>query len=76
MVLRMKLQGDESDLWGDPGDHGLHRLVLGDIHILKCSRQKNHTICNGESQISSQKLQNFLMYSLQLVSAIFLSFFL
>lgn len=37
-MLRVELQGDESDLCGDPGHHRLHRLILGDAHVLECSR--------------------------------------
>lgn len=49
-VLRVELQGDVSDVRGDPGHHGLHRLVPGDAHVLERSRQKNYPVCNREGQ--------------------------
>lgn len=50
-VLRVELQSDESDLRGDPGHHGLHRLILGDAHVLECSWQKNHPVCDREGKV-------------------------
>lgn len=36
-VLSVKLQRDEGHLWRDTGHYGLHRLVLGQTHILESS---------------------------------------
>lgn len=47
----MELQSDERDLRGDPGHHGLHRLVLRDAHVLERSRQENHPVCDGERKV-------------------------
>lgn len=48
MVLRVELQGDEGDVAGDSGGHGLHRLVLGDPHVLEDARQQNQLVCQRE----------------------------
>ena len=50
-MLRVELQGDEGDLRGDPGHHHLHRLVLGDAHVLERSRQENHPVCDREGKV-------------------------
>lgn len=54
VVLRVELQSDESVLCGDPGHHGLHRLVPGDAHILERSRQENHPVCDIEGKVQLQ----------------------
>lgn len=48
VVLRVELQGDEGDVAGDAGGHGLHRLVLGDPHVLEDARQQNQLVCQRE----------------------------
>lgn len=48
VVLRVELQGDKGHVSGDAGGHGLHRLVLGDIHILEDARQEQQLVCQGE----------------------------
>lgn len=50
-VLRVELQSDESDVAGDPGHHGLHRLILGDAHILEHPRQENDPVCYREGEV-------------------------
>lgn len=44
VVLCVKLQRDEGDVSGDPGDHRLHRPILRDTHILEGSKGKHHAI--------------------------------
>lgn len=50
-VLRVELQSDESDLYGDPGHHSLHRLILGDAHVLEGSWQENHPVCDTKRKV-------------------------
>lgn len=50
-VLRVELQSDESDVTGDSGHHDLHRLILGDAHILEHPRQENDPVCYREGQV-------------------------
>lgn len=48
MVLRVELQRDKGDVAGDAGGHSLHRLVLGDPHVLEDARQENQLVCRRE----------------------------
>lgn len=70
MALRVELQGDEGDLSGDPGHHGLHRLVLGDAHVLERSWQENHPVCDREGGYT---INHIIVYHSATVSAQMLS---
>lgn len=50
MVLRVDLQGDKGDVAGDAGGHRLHRLVLGDPHVLEDAGQENQLVCQREEE--------------------------
>lgn len=74
----MELQRDEGDVDGDRGQHGLHRLVRADGHILRPPEQEGHTVCEGggrESHHSSENgrtvIYNFSFGFMHLVPRVF-----
>lgn len=67
-VLCVELQSDESHLRGDPGHHGLHRLILGDAHVLERSRQENHPVCDREGESVIFFCQSHHIYCCRLIT--------
>lgn len=60
-VLRVELQRDEGHVRGDPGHHGLHRLVLRHAHVLEGPRQEDHPVCGTEKRESCLFYINHMM---------------